>query len=183
MRPERVSVAMGEIAEDMHEGLLALAVGAGLQVMAVLMQADVTAPYGGAGAFDRVFSTLHSNLPDREHRARALRWMADALVDGGRAVVSMHHHSLLDVVSGARRSGRYPDSGIYRYHMTTRESRAELAPWFARVRHAYIAAAVPGLPSIDLARAVTRVPLLRTGLSRLFLAVAERPIRANRSSE
>jgi hypothetical protein len=31
--PERVSVAMAEIAESMQEGLLALAVGAGLQVM------------------------------------------------------------------------------------------------------------------------------------------------------
>ena len=34
--PERVSVAMAEIAENMQEGLLALAVGAGLQVMAAL---------------------------------------------------------------------------------------------------------------------------------------------------
>jgi len=32
--PEQVSVAMNEIAENMSEGLLALAVGAGLQVMA-----------------------------------------------------------------------------------------------------------------------------------------------------
>ena len=32
--PEQVSVAMAEIAADMREGLLALAVGAGLQVMA-----------------------------------------------------------------------------------------------------------------------------------------------------
>ena len=32
--PEQVSVAMSEIAADMREGLLALAVGAGLQVMA-----------------------------------------------------------------------------------------------------------------------------------------------------
>ncbi|RZL71580.1 MAG: IS256 family transposase, partial [Rhodococcus sp. (in: high G+C Gram-positive bacteria)] len=30
--PEQVTVAMAEIAENMHEGLLALAVGAGLQV-------------------------------------------------------------------------------------------------------------------------------------------------------
>jgi putative transposase len=50
--PERVSVAMGEIAGDMHEGLLALAVGAGLQVMAVLMQADVTALAGPKGRHD-----------------------------------------------------------------------------------------------------------------------------------
>jgi len=40
--PERVSVAMSEIAENMGEGLLALAVGAGLQVMQALMDADVT---------------------------------------------------------------------------------------------------------------------------------------------
>src|SRR5258705_434541 len=40
--PERVSVAMSEIAENMHEGLLALAVGAGLQGMAALMEADVS---------------------------------------------------------------------------------------------------------------------------------------------
>ena len=31
--PEQVSVAMAEIAADMREGLLALAVGAGLQVI------------------------------------------------------------------------------------------------------------------------------------------------------
>jgi putative transposase len=50
--PERVSVAMGEIAENMHEGLLALAVGAGLQVMAALMEADVTALAGPKGKHD-----------------------------------------------------------------------------------------------------------------------------------
>jgi len=38
--PDEVTIAMGEIAEDMREGLLALAVGAGLQVMASLMEAD-----------------------------------------------------------------------------------------------------------------------------------------------
>jgi putative transposase len=47
--PERVSVAMAEIAENMHEGLLALAVGAGLQVMAALMEADVSALAGPKG--------------------------------------------------------------------------------------------------------------------------------------
>ena len=47
--PEQVSVTMGEIAADMCEGLLALAVGAGLQVMAQLMEADVTAACGPKG--------------------------------------------------------------------------------------------------------------------------------------
>ena len=47
--PERVSVAMAEIAENMHEGLLALAVGAGLQVMQALMETDVSALAGPNG--------------------------------------------------------------------------------------------------------------------------------------
>jgi putative transposase len=51
--PERVSVAMSEIAENMGEGLLALAVGAGLQVMAALMEADVTALAGPKGKHDQ----------------------------------------------------------------------------------------------------------------------------------
>jgi len=47
--PERVSVSMSEIAEDMREGLLALAVGAGLQVMQTLMETDVAAVCGPRG--------------------------------------------------------------------------------------------------------------------------------------
>jgi putative transposase len=50
--PERVSVAMAEIADSMREGLLALAVGTGLQVMQVLMEADVTALAGQKGKHD-----------------------------------------------------------------------------------------------------------------------------------
>jgi hypothetical protein len=50
--PEQVSVAMGEIAADMREGLLALAVGAGLQVMGQLMEADVAAACGPRGKHD-----------------------------------------------------------------------------------------------------------------------------------
>ncbi len=47
--PEHVSVVMAEVAADMREGLLALAVGAGLQVMTALMDADVTALAGPRG--------------------------------------------------------------------------------------------------------------------------------------
>jgi putative transposase len=50
--PEQVSVAMDAIAADVREGLLALAVGAGLQVMAQLMEADVTAVCGPRGKHD-----------------------------------------------------------------------------------------------------------------------------------
>jgi len=50
--PERVSVSMSEIAEDMREGLLPLAVGAGLQVMQTLMETDVAAVCGPRGRHD-----------------------------------------------------------------------------------------------------------------------------------
>ena len=43
---------MDEIAANMHEGLLALAVGAGLRVMSQLMEADVSAVCGPGGKHD-----------------------------------------------------------------------------------------------------------------------------------
>jgi len=50
--PDEVTIAMGEIADDMREGLLALAVGAGLQVMGSLMAADVAKACGPRGKHD-----------------------------------------------------------------------------------------------------------------------------------
>jgi transposase-like protein len=50
--PESVSVALAELAGEVQEGLLALAVGTGLQVMAAMMEADVTARCGIKGRHD-----------------------------------------------------------------------------------------------------------------------------------
>jgi hypothetical protein len=50
--PEAVSVALGEVVADVREGLLAMAVGAGLQVMAAMMAEDVTAVCGPKGKHD-----------------------------------------------------------------------------------------------------------------------------------
>jgi len=47
--PDAVTIAMDEIADDLREGLLAIAVGAGLQVMGSLMEADVAAACGPSG--------------------------------------------------------------------------------------------------------------------------------------
>jgi putative transposase len=47
--PEEVSVALAEIAESAKEGLLALAVGAGLQVLQTLMEESVTSLAGPKG--------------------------------------------------------------------------------------------------------------------------------------
>jgi putative transposase len=51
--PEAVSVAMAELAADVQEGLLAMAVGAGLQVMVAMMNADVEAVCGPKGRHDQ----------------------------------------------------------------------------------------------------------------------------------
>ena len=50
--PDAVTVAMGELAETVREGLLALAVGAGLQVMQVMMGESVASLCGPKGAHD-----------------------------------------------------------------------------------------------------------------------------------
>jgi hypothetical protein len=50
--PERVSVALGELIGEVREGLLALAVGAGLQVLTAMMEADVIAVCGPKGRHD-----------------------------------------------------------------------------------------------------------------------------------
>jgi transposase-like protein len=50
--PEVVSVALGEVVADVREGLLAMAVGTGLQIMAAMMDADVTAGCGPKGKHD-----------------------------------------------------------------------------------------------------------------------------------
>jgi putative transposase len=50
--PDTVSVVLAELAGELREGLLALAVGAGLQVMTALMEEDVTAACGPRGRHD-----------------------------------------------------------------------------------------------------------------------------------
>ena len=52
VEPERVSVAMAEIAESAAEGLLAVAVSAGLQVIQASMAESVTALAGPKSRHD-----------------------------------------------------------------------------------------------------------------------------------
>ena len=69
--PEQVTVAMSEIAENMQEGLLALAVGAGLQVMQALMDADVTELAGPKGRHDQARTAVRHG---RERGSVTLGW-------------------------------------------------------------------------------------------------------------
>jgi uncharacterized protein YbaR (Trm112 family)/predicted RNA methylase len=174
------SRASATVAVDLsRSGLLVLRQKLGLSAPVALVQADVTKPYGSRDAFDRVLSTLHSNLPTREHREAALQYAASALNDRGKAVISMHHRNVLDAVRGIEVSGRYPDSGIYRYYMTKVEARHEAVRFFDRVRFVYLSADLPRVPVAAVSLLAARMPLVRDGLARLFLAVGEAPRRAN----
>jgi len=61
---EVVSIAMAELAVDVQEGLLAMAVGTGLQVMAAMMNADVEAVCGPKGKHDPDRSAVRHGTGD-----------------------------------------------------------------------------------------------------------------------
>ena len=50
--PDTVSVAVGELAGELQEGLLAFVVGAGLKVVSTMMEHEVTAVAGAKGLHD-----------------------------------------------------------------------------------------------------------------------------------
>ncbi len=63
-RSDTVRLAMIDLADTVREGLLALAVGAGLQVMHALMQESVTAACGPKGVHDPQRSAVRHGSKD-----------------------------------------------------------------------------------------------------------------------
>ena len=68
--PETVSVALAELVGEVQEGLLALAVGAGLQVMNAMMEADVTAVCGPKGRQDPARTASRRRLREAPDHGR-----------------------------------------------------------------------------------------------------------------
>jgi hypothetical protein len=68
--PDAVSVAVGELGTELEEGLLAFAVGAGLQVLGAILDAEVTALAGPKGRHD----PQRSAAPRQRRRPRHLGW-------------------------------------------------------------------------------------------------------------
>jgi len=62
--PEAVSVVLAELAGDVQEGLLAMAVGTGWQVMAAMMNADVEAVCGPKGRHDPARTAVRHGTGD-----------------------------------------------------------------------------------------------------------------------
>ena len=64
--PEAVTVAVSELAGELEEGLLALAVGTGLQVLGAFMAAEVTEVVGPKGKWDRDRTAVRHGEDDGE---------------------------------------------------------------------------------------------------------------------
>lgn len=91
--PEAVSIALAELAGEVQEGLLAMAVGTGLQVMAAMMNADVEAVCGPRGRHDPQRAAVRHGVGDgsvtlggrrvavRRPRMRAADGSRELLVD------------------------------------------------------------------------------------------------------
>lgn len=148
-----------------------------------LVQADVTRLCLAPRAFDRILSTLVSNLPTAAHRAAMYRLAAAALRDDGVFTFSAHHYGLRQQLRHEPVDGRYSEGGIYRRLLTVREILEELGPYFGRTSCRPIQVAlpgsyrVPGFPLEALSRLAERWPVIRQ-LGFLLLATARQPTEA-----
>jgi SAM-dependent methyltransferase len=146
-----------------------------------LVQADITRLCLAPQSFDRVLSTLVSNLPTPTHRAAMYRLAAGSLRGDGLFVFSAHHYGLRQRLRHEPVDGRYSDGGIYRSLLSEQEILRELGPHFERASCRPIQIALPftyrwsRFPLEAVSAVAERWPLLGQ-LGFLLLAVAHGPI-------
>ena len=147
----------------------------------LLVCADVSWFRAQPGAFDRVFSTLTSNLPTRELRDAMNRLAAEALKPDGAFVLSAHYFGLREWVRKEPKEGYYPGSKIFRQLFTKADLHAEMRPFFGQQRHERIQVMLPLLNQLGLAkfqspRLAEKVPGVNL-LASLLLVTARAPQR------
>lgn len=146
-----------------------------------LVQADITRLRLASHAFDRILSTLVSNLPTRGHRTAMYRLAAGSLRGDGSFVFSAHHYGLRQRVRREPIDGRYSEDGIYRRLSSRREILRELGVFFRQASCHPIQIVFPftfrwpRFPMEAVSRLAERSPLLGQ-LGFLLLATARRPI-------
>ena len=128
--------------------------------------ADVTTLKVKRNAFDRVFSTLTSNLPTAEHRDALYRLASHAVRRRGRFIFSAHYHGVRERLRGEPKAGYYKNGGIFRYNFTLgdchRETGRHFADVHARPIHVYLPLAGKlGIPGVVQSRLGERLPVLR----------------------
>ncbi len=145
----------------------------------ILICGDITCFKVAPGAFDRVFSTLTSNLPEAEHREQLYRLAGTALAAGGRFVSSAHYFGLRERWHREQKSGHYAGSNIYRRCFGSQELRAETLRFFGDVTCRRIVVLLPfisrlGLAMSGLARVAESIPAVNWFAS-LLLVTASKP--------
>lgn len=154
--PDTVSVAMGELTGAVREGLLALAVGAGLQVMQVLMEENVAGLCGPKGR----------HVPDRT----AVRHGSEdgAVVLGGRKVRVRRPR-----VRSADRTVEVPVSAYGAFSSGDLLGELALAKMMAKLStRRYGAGLEPVGSRVDAQASATS----RSAVSRRFVAMTERAL-------
>ena len=145
-----------------------------------LVNADIARFRATPFAFERVLSTLTSNLPGPAKRSLMYALAAGALDEVGRFVYSVHNYRLGDRWNRVPKSGYYRKDGIYRYHFTKSEVIEESSKYFLSVKIRPIVIHIPfvqrlGFPAVPLSRIAEYIPLM-TQLGELLLVVAENPM-------
>jgi SAM-dependent methyltransferase len=149
-----------------------------------LVYADCTQLEVESNSFELVVSTLVSNLPSAQHRARMMAVAANACKPSGTFVFGTHYYGFRSRLRGERQSGRYPGSSIYRYLFRSAEIKAETRPFFDDIRSHPMVISIPfaaraGLPIIKLSRLFEHVPVINN-FGELLLVIARRPIESVR---
>lgn len=144
-----------------------------------LVHADCTRLAVKEKSFDRILSTLVSNLPSPSHRRAMFRVAAGALSPAGRFIFSTHHHTLVNRFRRVPQSGRYHDGGIFRYLFRRSELYEETQEYFCGIQCRPIQISFPfterlGLPLVELSKVVERIPLVNQ-LGQLLLVTATKP--------
>ncbi len=131
-------------------------------------------------SFERVLSTLVSNLPTARHRTTMMRLAANAIGDAGKFVFSTHHYGMRERLRGEPMSGRYRDTDIYRRLFRRQDILGETTPYFRNVQCRAIRIQIPllgrlGFPVVAFSHFAERIPLFDQ-LGDLLLLVAQQPL-------
>ena len=145
-----------------------------------LVMGDTTTLRVAQGYFDRILSTLVSNLPTAEHRRAMYTMCARSMKPDGRFVFGTHYFGLRQKLALEKQAGRYVDGGIFRYLFTIDEVRKELEPHFRKFEIRPIQAYLPfsrrlRLPLRTQSKIFERLPVLKD-LGELLLCTAEQPV-------
>lgn len=147
-----------------------------------LVQADIGCFVTAGQVFDRVLSTLVSNLPTASHRDAMYRLAARAMTSNGKFVFSTHHYGAWEWLLREPVEANYgPEFPVYRRLFRADEIVQEARSQFGRVNARYVQIVAPWpwrieLPVVALSRIAERVPGLNR-LAKILLFTAEQPRR------